>query len=66
MFLKKLSNTHTIIHAHGNNYGPVNNNIPDVIEIPQKKYTKNNIDINGNIIEKIVKLTKQNDQSNNG
>ena len=31
--LQKLSNTHFIIHAHGNNYGPVVNNIPDVIEL---------------------------------
>ena len=31
--LEKLSNTHYIIHAHGNNYGPVVNNIPDVIEL---------------------------------
>lgn len=30
---EKLNNTHYIIHAHGNNYGPVNNNIPDVIEL---------------------------------
>jgi hypothetical protein len=31
--LEKLSKTHYIIHAHGNNYGPVVNNIPDVIEL---------------------------------
>jgi len=31
--LEKLSNTHYIVHAHGNNYGQVNNNIPDVIEL---------------------------------
>jgi hypothetical protein len=31
--LKKLSNTHYIVHAHGNNNGLVNNNIPDVIEL---------------------------------
>jgi hypothetical protein len=31
---EKLSNTHYIIHAHGNNSGcPVVNNIPDVIEL---------------------------------
>ena len=29
--LEKLSKTHYIVHAHGNNYGPVINNIPDVI-----------------------------------
>jgi len=31
--LKKLSKTHYIIHAHGNNNGPIVNNIPDVIEL---------------------------------
>jgi hypothetical protein len=31
--LDKLSKTHYIVHAHGNNNGPVNNNIPDVIEL---------------------------------
>lgn len=31
--LEKLSNSHYLIHAHGNNYGPVVNNIPDVIEL---------------------------------
>ena len=31
--LQKLANTHYIVHAHGNNYGPVVNNIPDVIEL---------------------------------
>ena len=32
--LEKLSNTHYIIHAHGNNSGcPVVNNIPDVLEL---------------------------------
>jgi len=38
--LEKLSNTHYIIHAHGNNWGPVLNNIPDVIELTyiNKKY----------------------------
>jgi hypothetical protein len=38
--LKKLSKTHYIVHAHGNNYGPVVNNIPDVIELTyvNKKY----------------------------
>ncbi len=30
---EKLSNTHYIIHAHGNNNGSVVNNIPDVIEL---------------------------------
>ena len=31
--LEKLSKTHYIVHAHGNNYGSVINNIPDVIEL---------------------------------
>jgi hypothetical protein len=31
--LEKLSKTHYIVHAHGNNYGPVKNSIPDVIEL---------------------------------
>ena len=31
--LEKISRTHYIVHAHGNNYGPVVNNIPDVIEL---------------------------------
>jgi hypothetical protein len=31
--LEKLSKTHYIVHAHGNNYAPLNNNIPDVIEL---------------------------------
>jgi hypothetical protein len=37
---EKLSNTHYIVHAHGNNYGEVINNIPDVIELTyvNKKY----------------------------
>jgi hypothetical protein len=31
--LEKLSKTHYIVHAHGNNHGQVLNNIPDVIEL---------------------------------
>lgn len=31
--LEKLSKTHYIVHAHGNNAGPKRNNIPDVIEL---------------------------------
>ena len=31
--LKKLSKTHYIVHAHGNNYAPVVKGIPDVIEL---------------------------------
>jgi len=30
---EKLSKTHYIIHAHGNNYAPILNRIPDVIEL---------------------------------
>ena len=38
--LEKLAKTHYIVHAHGNNYGPVLNKIPDVIELTyvNKKY----------------------------
>jgi len=38
--LEKLAKTHYIVHAHGNNFGPVMNNIPDVIELTyvNKKY----------------------------
>jgi hypothetical protein len=31
--LEKLSKTHYIVHAHGNNHSPVVNNIPDVLEL---------------------------------
>ncbi len=31
--LKKLAKTHYLIHAHGNNYGPVFNKIPHIIEL---------------------------------
>jgi len=31
--LEKLSNSHYVIHAHGNNHAPVYANIPDVIEL---------------------------------
>lgn len=31
--LEKLSKTHYLLHVHGNNYGPVIDNIPDVIEL---------------------------------
>ena len=31
--LEKLSKTHYIVHAHGNNFGLVVDNIPDVIEL---------------------------------
>jgi hypothetical protein len=38
--LEKLLKTHYIVHAHGNNWGPVVNHIPDVIEFTcvNKKY----------------------------
>ena len=43
--LEKLANTHYIVHAHGNNYGAVVNNIPDVIELTyvNKKYFKDSV-----------------------
>jgi hypothetical protein len=31
--LEKLSTTHYLVHAHGNNCGPIFNNIPDTIEL---------------------------------
>lgn len=31
--LKKLNQTHYIMHAHGNNHGGIKNNIPDVLEL---------------------------------
>ena len=30
---KKLSDTHFLIHIHGNNYAGITNNIPDVVEL---------------------------------
>ena len=41
--LEKLSKTHYIVHAHGNNHSHVINNIPDVIEITyvNKNYFNN-------------------------
>lgn len=30
---KKLSNTHYAVHIHGNNHGPLTDNIPDTVEI---------------------------------
>ena len=46
--LEKLSNTHYIVHAHGNNYGPMLNNIPDVIELTyvNKTYFKSEPQLN--------------------
>ena len=46
--LEKLLKTHYIVHAHGNNFGPVVNNIPDVIEITyvnKNFFDKNYFDI---------------------
>ena len=31
--LEKLNETHYIIHAHGNNFGPVNGDMPNVLEL---------------------------------
>jgi hypothetical protein len=31
--LEKLNKTHYLIHAHGNNHGPITNNIPDTLEL---------------------------------
>lgn len=31
--LKKLSETHYLIHVHGNNYGGITNGVPDVVEL---------------------------------
>jgi len=46
--LEKLSTTHYLIHAHGNNYGPVFNNIPDTIELTyvNKNYFNSVPDLN--------------------
>jgi hypothetical protein len=40
--LKKLSNSHYLIHAHANNYNSVKDNIPDVLELTyiRKNYYK--------------------------
>lgn len=45
---EKLSNTHYIVHAHGNNYGKVVNGFPDVIELTyvNKKYFKKVPEVN--------------------
>jgi hypothetical protein len=46
--LEKLSKTHYIVHAHGNNFGPLVNNIPDVIELTyvNKNYFNSPVDFN--------------------
>lgn len=48
--LEKLSKTHYIIHAHGNNHGPVENGIPDVIELTY---------VNKNYFNNVPKLNSQ-------
>ena len=50
--LKKLLNTHYIVHAHGNNYGPVNNTIPEVIELTyvNKNYFNSIPNLNSHIL----------------
>jgi hypothetical protein len=50
--LEKLSNTHYIVHAHGNNYGPVVNNIPNVIELTyiNKNYFNSTPELNNVIL----------------
>jgi hypothetical protein len=61
--LVKLAKTHYIIHAHGNNYGPVVNKIPDVIELTY---------VNKNYFDSIPEMNMQSlpianlDFSNNG
>jgi len=46
--LKKLSNTHYIVHAHGNNFSHVTDGIPDVIELTyiNKNYFQNVPELN--------------------
>jgi len=46
--LEKLSSTHYIVHAHGNNFGLTQNNIPDVIELTyvNKNYFKTPPELN--------------------
>ena len=49
--LEKLSKTHYIIYAHGNNYSKVINNIPDVIELTY---------VNKNYFNSVPELNTQN------
>jgi hypothetical protein len=46
--LEKLTNTHYLIHAHGNNYAKITNNIPDVLELTyiNKNYFETTPDLN--------------------
>ena len=48
--LEKLARTHFIIHAHGNNHGPVVDRIPDVIELTF---------VNKNLFSSIPELNSQ-------
>lgn len=50
--LEKLSKTHYIVHAHGNNHGPVVNNFPDVIELTyvNKKYFESEPELNATLL----------------
>jgi len=47
--LRRLSKSHYLIHAHGNNYSGVTNGIPDVIELTY---------VNKNCFEKVPNLNK--------
>ena len=49
--LEKLNDTHCIIHAHGNNWSTVKNNIPNVLEITY---------LNKNYLSKILGKNKIN------
>lgn len=48
--LEKISKTHYVVHAHGNNHGPVVNRIPDVIELTY---------VNKNYFETVPELNTQ-------
>ena len=48
--LKKLANTHYLVHAHGNNHAKLTGNIPNVIELTyvRKNLFPNNLELNKN------------------
>ena len=50
--LEKMSRTHYIIHAHGNNYGKVVNGFPDVLELTyvNKKYFEIKPELNKTVL----------------
>lgn len=48
--LEKITNTHYLIHAHGNNFNTVSNNMPNVIELTY---------INKKLLIDVPKLNKQ-------